>query len=218
MSRPAAWTTDFRYHSSWVLAQNGIATSLPFQVEPWIALSTTPWLTRWATSAGTGARKPACANSGIYGGSRLMMSIDESPAARRRTSCSRWEGESRGSWAVARVKRPPAAPVHPLGISACPPEWGLMYQVRVGGPPDEPPQAARVEARTSAAAAPTRPRRLPRPAREPPTFRFSGTPTLGACGTVIASVGGSSTQHCARSVVHVTERVNSSRHCSARAL
>src|SRR3954447_7137312 len=68
MSRPAAWTTDFRYHSSWVLAQNGIATSLPFQVEPWIALSTTPWLTRCATSAGTGARKPACANSGMYGG------------------------------------------------------------------------------------------------------------------------------------------------------
>src|SRR4051794_41884483 len=92
MSRPAAWTTDFRYHSSWVLAQNGIATSLPFQVEPWIALSTTPWLTRCATSAGTGARKPACANSGMYGGGRALMLVGEATAPGGRPRWSRRGG------------------------------------------------------------------------------------------------------------------------------
>jgi hypothetical protein len=65
MSRPAACATDLRYHSSWVLAQNGIVTSLPSQVAPWMALFTTPSLTRPATSSGTGARKPAWANSGM---------------------------------------------------------------------------------------------------------------------------------------------------------
>src|SRR4051794_41799547 len=96
MSRPAAWTTDFRYHSSWVLAQNGIATSLPFQVEPWIALSTTPWLTRCATSAGTGARKPACADSGMYGGGRGLMVVGGGPAPRGGPGWSRRGGGARG--------------------------------------------------------------------------------------------------------------------------
>ena len=45
MSSPAASATDLRYQSSWVLAQNGTATSSSFQVadssEPW----TTPSLT-----------------------------------------------------------------------------------------------------------------------------------------------------------------------------
>src|SRR3954465_3851093 len=154
MSRPAAWATDLRYQSSWVLAQNGTATSLPFQVEPSMADCTTPSDTRWATSSGTGARNPACANSGMYGGSRLMMSIESSLAASRRTSCSRWEGESRGSWETSIVYRPPAGAPHRGAVPACPPGSGLTYQVSVGGPPDEPPQAANVEARTRAAAAP----------------------------------------------------------------
>src|SRR5918998_2594403 len=71
MSRPAASATDFLYQSSWVLAQNGTATSSSFQVEPSIALWTTSSVTRSATSSGTGARKPAWANSGMYGGARL---------------------------------------------------------------------------------------------------------------------------------------------------
>ena len=37
MSSPAASATDLRYQSSCVLAQNGTATSLSFQVEPSIA-------------------------------------------------------------------------------------------------------------------------------------------------------------------------------------
>src|SRR5689334_9010318 len=135
MSSPAALATDLRYQSSWVLAQNGMATSLSFQVEPSMADWTTPSDTRLATSSGTGARKAACANSGMYGGSRLMMSIDESAAARRRTSCSRCEGESRGSTDVSMRYFPPASSVQRLAISACPPESGLMYQVSVGGPP-----------------------------------------------------------------------------------
>ena len=67
MSSPAASATDLRYQRSWVLAQNGMATSSPFQVLPARALSTTPSLTRWATSAGTGARNSAWENSGMYG-------------------------------------------------------------------------------------------------------------------------------------------------------
>src|SRR4051794_41823947 len=110
MSRPAAWTTDFRYHSSWVLAQNGIATSLPFQVEPWIALSTTPWLTRWATSAGTGARKPAWANSGMYGGARALMLIRGAPPPGRRPDRPRRGGGAPRRRGVGGGGRAPAGP------------------------------------------------------------------------------------------------------------
>ena len=39
MSSPAFSATDLRYHSSWVLAQNGAATSFPFQCEA----SSAPW-------------------------------------------------------------------------------------------------------------------------------------------------------------------------------
>ena len=56
---------------------------------------------RSCISAGTGARKPGTANSGMNGGSRLMMSIEESCAARRRASCSRWLDASRGSSEVS---------------------------------------------------------------------------------------------------------------------
>ena len=89
MSSPAASATDLRYQSSCVLAQNGTATSSSFQVDPAMALSTTPSVTACSTSSGTSARKSASANSGMNGGSRLMRSIEESFAARRRTSCSR---------------------------------------------------------------------------------------------------------------------------------
>src|SRR3712207_4634515 len=65
MSRPAASATDFWYQSSWVLAQNGTVTSSPSQLAAWTALCTTPSVTRPATSSGTGARKPASANSGM---------------------------------------------------------------------------------------------------------------------------------------------------------
>ena len=154
MSSPAASATDLRNHSSWVLAQNGTATSLPFQVadssEPW----TTPSLTSEATSSGTGARKPAWASSGAKGTSRLMRSIDWSPAARRRTSCSRCASELRGSCEISIVYFPPESALQRLAISACPPLSGLMYQVSVGGPPESPPpQAARVPAVTRSAAA-----------------------------------------------------------------
>jgi hypothetical protein len=64
-SRPAASATDFLYQNSWVLAQNGIATSSSFQVEPSMALWTTSSVTRSPTSSGTGARNPASANSGM---------------------------------------------------------------------------------------------------------------------------------------------------------
>ena len=46
--------------------------------------------------AGPVRGSPGSASSGMNGGSRLMMSIDESLAARRRASCSRWALASRG--------------------------------------------------------------------------------------------------------------------------
>jgi hypothetical protein len=64
-SRPDAWATDFLYQSSWVLAQNGTATSSSFQVDPSTELWTASAVTRSATSSGTGARNPASANSGM---------------------------------------------------------------------------------------------------------------------------------------------------------
>jgi hypothetical protein len=78
------------------LAQNGTATSRSFQVEPSTALWTTSSVTGPSTSSGTSARKSASANSGMNGGSRLMMSIESSFAARRRASCSRCAAASRG--------------------------------------------------------------------------------------------------------------------------
>src|SRR3712207_3889706 len=137
MSSPAASATDLRYQSSWVLAQNGMATSSPSHVAESIELCTTPSVTRSARSPGTGARKPACANSGMYGGSRLIRSIEVSLAASRRTSCSRWAEDSRGSCEVSMVYAPFEASLHRWAISAWPPESGLMYQLRTGTePPD----------------------------------------------------------------------------------
>src|SRR5688500_938565 len=81
-----------------------------------------------------------------------MMSIEESSAARRRISCSRCCEDSRGSCATSIVYAPPASSVHRLAISACPPESGLMYQVRVEAPPSSLPHAASVPAVTRRAA------------------------------------------------------------------
>ena len=64
-SRPMSATSDLRYQSSWVLAQNGTVTRLPCHDAPSTADGTTPSVTRAATPGGTGARKPASANSGM---------------------------------------------------------------------------------------------------------------------------------------------------------
>ncbi len=88
-SSPTCSTTDFLYQSSCVLAQNGTATSSSFHVLCSTALATTPSLNCSARSSGTGARKPASAISGMYGGSRLISAMDSSWAASRRISCSR---------------------------------------------------------------------------------------------------------------------------------
>ena len=96
-SSPACWATDLRYQSNWVLAQNGAATSLSFHVEVVTAPSSTSCVSADASSSVNGRRKPASANSGTNTGSRLIMSIELSSAARRRTSCSRWLSASAGS-------------------------------------------------------------------------------------------------------------------------
>ncbi|CPU63926.1 Uncharacterised protein [Mycobacteroides abscessus] len=142
MSSPAASATDLRYQRSCVFAQNGMATSSSFHVEASIAPCTTSCVVACATSSGTGARKSASANSAMNTGSRLMMSIDESFAARRRASCSRCDAASRGSSSVVMRYAPPAASVQAAAMSAWPPLSGLMYHVSSGVPSSPGPHAA----------------------------------------------------------------------------
>ena len=80
---------------------------------------------------GTGARNPGSAISGMNGGSRLMMSIDESLAASRRASCSRWALASRGRTDVSIAYSPFAASVHCLAM------LGLAAVVRVDVPGED---------------------------------------------------------------------------------
>ena len=56
MSMPAFWTKDLRYHSTWVLDQNGATTSLPFQVAAARALRKDCLRRVEARSGGIGAR------------------------------------------------------------------------------------------------------------------------------------------------------------------
>ena len=66
-----------------------------------------------------GRRKPASANSATNGGSRLMMAIERSLAASRRTSCSRCPEASLGRVDTVMRYRPPDAAVQGLvGSSA----------------------------------------------------------------------------------------------------
>ena len=56
MSRPAFWATLLRYHSSWVLAQNGTVTSLPCHFEASRADCTRSASKSDSMEDGTGAR------------------------------------------------------------------------------------------------------------------------------------------------------------------
>src|SRR4029079_326838 len=151
MSRPAFWATLLRYHSSWVLAQNGTATSLPFHLAPSTAALTVSSVKPASRFAGTGARKPASANSATNTGSMLIRSMPESLAASRRSSCWRWSLALLGSSWTLMVYLPPEASVHSLAIWAwpflvgsAPPPSGLMYKFRVlAGPVSLLEQAAR---------------------------------------------------------------------------
>ena len=67
---------------------------------------------------GDGRQEAGLANSAMNAGSRLIMSIEESSAARRRMSCSRCGVASRGSSAVSIVYAPSAASAHRLAISS----------------------------------------------------------------------------------------------------
>src|SRR6516225_8806370 len=136
-SIPAAFTAALRYHKSWVLAQNGAATSLPAQNTVFSGAARTPLVSSAASASLKGRRKPALANSATNGGSRLIRSIELSLAARRRTSCSRCEEASLGRVWMLTLYGPPEG-AHFFASRACPPLSGLMYQVRVGTPPLEP--------------------------------------------------------------------------------
>src|SRR3954467_14951033 len=152
MSSLAALAALLRYQSSWVLAQNGTATSEPFHFDASIAALTVSLVKPATMFRGTGARNPASANSATNTGSMLMRSMPESLAASRRSSCWRWSLALLGSSCTRMAYLPPAASVHSLAICACPflagsepPPSGLMYHVSVGVAPAELwllPQAA----------------------------------------------------------------------------
>src|SRR6516225_10286148 len=146
-SIPAAFTAALRYHKSWVLAQNGAATSLPAQYTVFSGAARTPLVSSAASASLKGRRKPALANSATNGGSRLIRSIELSLAARRRTSCSRCDEASLGRVWMLTLYGPPEG-AHFFARRACPPLSGLMYQVRVGTPPLEP-HPARGSARSA---------------------------------------------------------------------
>src|SRR3954449_4369840 len=129
MSRPAFLAKDLRYHSTWVLDQNGNTTSWPCQV----AESTAPLkdccLSLACTASGIGSRKPALANSAVKGGSRLIRSMSGSCAASRRDICTLCCVESWGSISVEIVYW---SLLQFFAIAACPPTSGLMYQMSSG--------------------------------------------------------------------------------------
>src|SRR5439155_22807056 len=132
----------FRYHRSWELAQNGAATSRPFQVAPSTGPASTASVKPGASAAVKGRRNRASANSATNGGSRLMRVIDRSLAARRRTSCSRCPEASLGSVDTRMRYRPPDAALQAAANSACPPLSGLTDPPSGGAaPPPPPPQA-----------------------------------------------------------------------------
>src|SRR3954470_2225350 len=89
----------------------------------------------------------------MNGGSRLIKSMDESFAASRRTSCSRWDVASLGSTDVLILNAPFDAAEHLAASSACPPLSGLMYQLSVGTAEPPPPHAAVSDASTTTASA-----------------------------------------------------------------
>ena len=89
MSMPAFCTKDLRYHSTWVLDQNGNATSWPPQVAAAVAPLKDCLVSFFCSALEIGARKPAFDISAVNGGSRLIRSIPESWAASRRASWMR---------------------------------------------------------------------------------------------------------------------------------
>ncbi len=117
-SSPPAAAADFRYHSSWELAQKGAATSRPFQVAPATGPSSTPAVNPAASAAVNARRNPAWANSATNGGSRLISVIDRSWAASRRTSCSRCPEASLGRVETVMRYRPPDATLQAAASSA----------------------------------------------------------------------------------------------------
>jgi hypothetical protein len=129
---------------------------LPFQVALRVGDSSTPART-WARSASVNSYShPAFASSGMYGGSTAIRSMSVSPAASRRTSCSRWPSAVAGRMDSAMRYLPRACWLQAatIAVTVVPLVSGLVYQVTAGGPEVLcPPQAASTEAVTAAATA-----------------------------------------------------------------
>jgi hypothetical protein len=91
----------------------------------WSGPDSVPFLTLFANFAGHGRTHPALANSAVHTTSMDIMSIEESLAAKRRTSCCRCVSASLPSRLTLMCHLPPACFVHcraaftkePLGSS-----------------------------------------------------------------------------------------------------
>jgi hypothetical protein len=88
-STPAAAANDLRYQSSWAFDLYGAPKSLSSHIPVSTGAGSMPAVRRSFSSAVYGRRKPAWENSAVNTTSRLTTSIELSPAARRRTICSR---------------------------------------------------------------------------------------------------------------------------------
>src|ERR1700754_2121849 len=89
MSGPYLSTNDLRYHSTWVLDQNGATTSWPSHVAASTALGNACSSNFACMSAEMGGRYTAAEDSAVNGGSMLIRAMSGSSAASRRASWMR---------------------------------------------------------------------------------------------------------------------------------
>ena len=111
-STPAAAARDLRYHSSWALDLYGAPKSLFSHIPVFTGAGSMPAVNRAVSSAVYGRRKPALENSAVNTTSRLTTSIEVSPAAKRRTICSRWAVAVLGNDSMRTWYAPPEASAH----------------------------------------------------------------------------------------------------------
>ena len=107
MSMPAFSTKDLRYHSTWVLDQNGSDHELVLPGGGVDRARRRTARVSWSCrSCGISARKPALANSAVNGGSRLIRSMPGSSAASRRASWIRcWLASCGSTWCRSCSRR-----------------------------------------------------------------------------------------------------------------
>src|ERR1700734_1106363 len=123
---------SLRYQSSSVLELIGVAQMRPLYVAVWIGPGRSTDLISDAGVCGTGGIPFAFANSAVQSTSIARMSIDESPAASRRTSETRCWSDDVERKLIAMLYLPPESFEHCWAAFANEPDGsGNTYQVRV---------------------------------------------------------------------------------------